>query len=129
MTHAYKFLRSNCPVAVSLDILGDKWTLLVVRDLFVEARRYNDFLQSPENIPTNILADRLKRLVAHGVVKKTAYNERPKRYEYELTAKGRTLGPLVKEMVAWANLHYPKTYNPYERGKTKGVKLKSMTRT
>jgi len=61
--------RSVCPIATTLDLLGDKWTLLVVRDLlFVGKRRFGEFLESPEGIPTNILTDRLRRLEEHGVV-------------------------------------------------------------
>ena len=61
--------RSPCPVACSLDIFGDRWTLLIVRDLFFGRARFKDFTASPESIPTNILADRLRRrLLAHGVV-------------------------------------------------------------
>src|SRR5690242_13390653 len=62
VTPAAAQLRSLCPVANALDLLGDRWTLLVIRDLFAEKHRFGDFLASPERIPTNILADRLKRL-------------------------------------------------------------------
>ncbi len=101
--------RSNCPVAVSLDILGDKWTLLVVRDLWLGARRYSDFEISPERYPTNILADRLKRLVEHGLVEKTAYSERPQRFQYALTKKGKDALPILQAMRRWANHHYDDT--------------------
>lgn len=105
------FDRSTCPVAVSLDILGDKWTLLVVRDILLGARRYSDFEQSPEQYPTNILAERLRRLVDHGLAEKTAYCDRPARFEYRLTAKGRALKPVLKGMMKWANEYYPGTTN------------------
>ena len=101
--------RSTCPVAVSLDILGDKWTLLVVRDLWLGARRYGDFECSPERYPTNILADRLKRLVEHGLVEKAAYSERPPRYQYALTKKGKDALPILQAMQRWANNHYDDT--------------------
>ena len=63
---AYRARRSRCPVACTLDVLGDRWSLLVVRDVMRGKRRYAEFLESPEGIPTNILADRLKRLVGEG---------------------------------------------------------------
>lgn len=103
------FARSACPVAVTLDLLGDKWTLLVVRDLFRGVARYNDFLKSPENIPTNILAERLKRLEEADIVEKRQYQDRPKRFEYLLTTKGFALGPVVKEIARWGVAHYPGT--------------------
>ena len=98
-------VRSNCPVSCTLDIVGDKWTLLVVRDLFLGKRRYGEFAASPEAIPTNILADRLKRLGEHGIVRRRAYQNNPPRYEYELTKKGRDLGPIVMGLVRWGEKH------------------------
>lgn len=93
--------RSPCPIANTLDILGDKWSLLVIRDLFAGKSTYGDFQVSPENIPTNILADRLKRLVEHEVVEKTPYQQRPVRYAYTLTDKGRSLAPVIEEIIKW----------------------------
>lgn len=107
-----RFPRSPCPVAVTLDILGDKWTLLVVRDLFMGKRLYGEFTASPEAIPTNILAERLKRLEAQGLISKTPYQERPLRYAYALTDKGRGLAPVLMEMARWGNKHYPGTLIP-----------------
>jgi DNA-binding HxlR family transcriptional regulator len=95
--------RSACPVACTLDILGDKWTMLIVRDLFRGARKFGDFLASPEKITTNILAERLKRLEEEGIVAKKAYQSRPVRHAYSLTEKGRRLAPLMRAMVNWAN--------------------------
>lgn len=91
-----------CPVACFLDILGDRWTMLVVRDLLLGASKHKDFLASPEGIPTNILADRLKRLEGEGLVEKTAYQDNPVRYAYALTGKGRDLAPLMQEMINWS---------------------------
>ncbi|NOX76734.1 MAG: helix-turn-helix transcriptional regulator [Gammaproteobacteria bacterium] len=101
------FQRSSCPVACTLDILGDKWTLLVVRDLFAGKKIYSDFQKSPEIIPTNILADRLKRLVAHDIAKKKPYQTHPIRYEYTLTTKGKDLGSILKAIVIWGEKHIP----------------------
>ena len=84
-----------------LDIFGDKWTLLVIRDLFAGKSTYGDFQSSPEGIPTNILADRLKRLEGYGIIAKTPYQQRPVRYAYELTATGRSLGPVIEAMLDW----------------------------
>ncbi len=101
------FGRSPCPVANVLDLIGDKWSLLIVRDLFLGKVRYGEFANSPEGIPSNILADRLRRLEAAGVVEKSAYHSKPLRYRYELTAKGRDLLPVLDAMVGWARKHVP----------------------
>ena len=99
--------RSPCPVACALDLLGDKWSLIVVRDLLLGKTRYGEFAESPEGIPTNILADRLHRLTDAGVVTKKAYQKNPLRYGYHLTKKGHDLGPVVKELVNWGEKHIP----------------------
>ena len=95
--------RSPCPIAYALDILGDKWSLLLIRDLFVGKKRYKDFQESAEGIPTNILAARLKKFESEGLIDKSLYQERPKRYEYLITRKGRELAPVLKEMVSWGS--------------------------
>ena len=97
--------RSRCPVALTLDVLGDKWSLLVVRDLMRGKRRYAEFLESPEGIPTNILAERLKRLSAMGVITARKYSVHPPRLEYALTAKGADLRPIMRAMVDWGVRH------------------------
>jgi len=74
--------RSRCPVSCTLDVLGDRWTLLVVRDLMRGKRRFLELVASPEGIPTNILAERLKRLVSLGVIASRRYNDHPPRLEY-----------------------------------------------
>lgn len=101
--------RSSCPVSCSLDLLGDKWTLLVVRDLLLGKTTYTEFQKSPEGIPTNILAERLRRLQAAGIVEKSRYQERPVRHAYHLTAKGRDLQPVLLAMIDWGNKHIPGT--------------------
>ncbi len=93
--------RSRCPVACSLDIFGDRWTLLIVRDLFHGRARFKDFTASPEGIPTNILADRLERLLANGVVEQMPAEDGTKRQAYRLTEKGKALGPMLKAMRDW----------------------------
>lgn len=97
--------RSACPIACGLDLLGDKWTLLVIRDLFIGREKYNEFLASPEGIPTNILADRLKKLEQQGIVSRELYSERPPRASYHLTQKGRGLWPVLKELGKWTHQH------------------------
>ena len=106
--------RSLCPVASALDIVGDKWTLLVVRDLLLGKATYSELQKSPEKIPTNILADRLKRLEQAGIVRRERYQQRPPRYAYRLTDKGKDLGRILVAMVEWGNRHIPGTYVPDE---------------
>lgn len=107
--------RSPCPIATALDILGDKWTLIVLRDLFMGKRQYGAFLESPERIPTNILADRLKRLEAEGILEKRPYRERPLRHEYLMTEKGKRLLPVLQELCRWTNRFYPESWVPPPR--------------
>jgi DNA-binding HxlR family transcriptional regulator len=101
--------RSVCPVANALDLVGDKWSLLVVRDMRDGKRTYGEFAASPEGIPTNILADRLRRLEEAGIVTREAYQDNPPRYAYELTDKGRDLGDVVRALVHWGKKHIPGT--------------------
>ncbi len=126
MAKQHQFDRSSCPISVTLDMLGDKWTLLVIRDLFLGASRYGDFLNSPEKIPTNTLADRLKKLEAHGLVGKSAYQKNPLRYEYCLTRKGAALGPVLKDIVKWATDFVPGT-KAHQKGDTPAFKRQKST--
>ena len=84
-----KFERSSCPITNVLDLLGDKWTLLVIRDLVLGKRRYQEFLASPELIASNILTERLNRLLDAGLISRQTYQQNPLRYQYLLTKKGR----------------------------------------
>jgi DNA-binding HxlR family transcriptional regulator len=93
--------RSDCPVACTLDLIGDRWTLLIIRDLFHQKHRFSQFLESGEGIKTNILAERLKRLEAAGLVERTRYQEHPPRYEYHLTKAGRSLSPVLDAAYSW----------------------------
>jgi DNA-binding HxlR family transcriptional regulator len=108
-THEELFLRSVCPVTNGLDIFGDKWTLLVIRDLMLGKCRYQDLISSPEHIASNILADRLKKMESVGLVMRRAYQQKPVRYEYFLTEKGKDLGPVLEAIVRWNKRHYPGT--------------------
>jgi DNA-binding HxlR family transcriptional regulator len=105
-------LRSACPIAGTLDVIGDRWTLLIVRDLFLGKKRYSDFLASAERIPTNILADRLRRLEGEGFIESTAYQAHPPRFEYRLTTKGRDLSPVIRALIDWGLRHIPGTRPP-----------------
>lgn len=102
-------MRSPCPIANTLDVLGDKWTLLVIRDLFSGKQTYSDFQTSPEGIPTNILAARLKKLLEHGLIEKKPYQLKPVRHIYQLTDKGRTLGPVIQSLSNWGLEQIPGT--------------------
>ncbi|HEY6120545.1 MAG TPA: helix-turn-helix domain-containing protein [Pyrinomonadaceae bacterium] len=97
--------RSTCPIAGTLDLVGDKWSLLVVRDLYHGKTTYGELANSPEKIPTNILADRLRRLQESELIEKTAYQENPVRYAYQLTAKGKALGDVLSALVRWGQTH------------------------
>ena len=101
--------RSVCPITNTLDVLGDKWTLLVIRDMFLGKKTYGEFLASPEGIPTNILADRLKRLEQHGIIDKTPYQQSPVRYAYRLTSKGQQLSPVINAIIEWGLDNIPGT--------------------
>ena len=103
------FLRSRCAVACTLDLVGDKWSLLVVRDLLRGSMTYGELQNSREGIPTNILADRLKRLEAAGLIAKSAYQEHPVRYAYGLTEKGNALSDVLGAFVRWGKKHIPGT--------------------
>ena len=109
MNSAKPFTRSDCAVANSLDIVGDKWSLLVVRDLLHGKRTYGELANSPERIPTNILAERLKRLEGAGIIVGTPSQERPMRYAYTLSPKGRALGDVLLAFVRWGKQHIPGT--------------------
>jgi DNA-binding HxlR family transcriptional regulator len=113
------FERSYCPIACALDELGDKWTLLVIRDLLLGKRRYQELMTSPERIATNILANRLKKLETAGIVVQQPYQQKPLRYEYSLTKKGEDLRPVLEALVKWGKIYYPGTmvFKPYAQGK------------
>jgi DNA-binding HxlR family transcriptional regulator len=105
--------RSTCPIARALDIVGDRWTLVVLRQMmFAGAHRYGDFLSAPEQISTNVLADRLNWLVETGLVERRPYQERPERYEYWLTERGADFLPVVKALAAWSLKHLEGCFQP-----------------
>lgn len=97
--------RSDCPLTCALELFGDKWSLLLIRDVMMGKHRYGEFEKSPEQIPTNILASRLKKLVACGLFEKKCYQDRPKRYAYLLTDKGADLIDVIKAIASWSITH------------------------
>jgi DNA-binding HxlR family transcriptional regulator len=106
---APRWTRSPCPIANALDVLGDKWSLLVVRDMLRGKQTFNELLRSPERIPTNLLADRLARMQRAGLIGREPYQRRPVRYAYQLTDKGKALGEVLKAYVQWGKRHIPGT--------------------
>jgi DNA-binding HxlR family transcriptional regulator len=92
----------NCSIARATDVLGDWWTPLVLREAFYGVRRFDDFVDAL-GIGRNILAERLKRLTDEGILDKVAYQERPARYEYRLTDKGRALFGVIAMLHRWGN--------------------------
>lgn len=100
--------RSNCPVSNSLDIWGDKWSLLIIRDLmFAKECTYGDFLKSPEGIATNILASRLLALEENKLIEKLDHPESKAKVLYRLTKKGIDLLPVMVEINLWAEKYFP----------------------
>lgn len=96
--------RSCCPVACTLDLIGDRWTLLVVRDLFAGRTRFAEFARAPEGIASNILTQRLEALVATGLVERHA-EDGGGHAHYRLTARGRSLRPVLEALNAWGLEH------------------------
>ena len=95
-----------CPVARAMSVIGDRWTLLIVRDCFLGKSRFEQF-QASLGITRHLLSDRLKRLVAQGVLEKNPYQSRPVRYDYRLTEKGRDFAPALVGLKDWGKKHMP----------------------
>jgi DNA-binding HxlR family transcriptional regulator len=107
-----QFARSRCPIAATLDTLGDRWSLVVLRDLFAGKRRFSEFVASPEGIKRNILSDRLRRLEVAGLIARRRYQMNPERFEYSLTSTGADLLPVLQAMARWAQRHIPGVWTP-----------------
>jgi DNA-binding HxlR family transcriptional regulator len=102
--------RSNCPIACTLDLIGDKWTILIVRDMFFFGKcRFEDFLDSPEKISTNILTARLKKMEESGLITKNPYGTHSQRMDYKLTQKGSSLAEIVRQITVWGKENIPDT--------------------
>ncbi len=107
-THCMAKIRpydQDCPIARTLDIVGDRWTLLIVRDLFIGLTRFNEFLKSSPGIPPKILSNRLKKLQQHDIIERRVYSEHPLRAEYTLTETGRSLRPVLHAIGEWGFEH------------------------
>ena len=107
--------RSACPVARTLDLLGDRWSLLIVRDMLFGSSKFQQFLASPENIPTNVLSNRLKMLEKKGLIKAALYQRHPPRFAYTLTEKGKKLAPIIRAIADWGESNIR---NPKEQGRS-----------
>jgi DNA-binding HxlR family transcriptional regulator len=94
----------NCSIARALEVVGERWTLLIVRDAFLGLRRFDEFQESL-GIARNVLADRLNRLVEEGILERARYSERPERHEYRLTAKGRELNIALTALRQWGDTY------------------------
>lgn len=97
-----------CPVTRALDVIGDSWTILILRDLFLDGpRKFQDLQESLAGASPNTLSARLKKLEENGIVERRFYAQHPPRAEYALTEKGRELGPVMKALRAWGNKQKP----------------------
>src|ERR1700755_812108 len=94
----------NCSIALALELVGERWTLLIIRDAFLGLRRFDEF-QEKLGIARNVLTDRLNRLVDEGILERVRYSERPERFEYRLTAKGRELLVALTALREWGERH------------------------
>jgi DNA-binding HxlR family transcriptional regulator len=93
-----------CSASRTLEVIGERWTMLIVRDAFLGIRRFDDFQRSL-GIARNVLQGRLARLVEHGILERVRYQERPERFEYRLTEKGLDLWPILISLLAWGDRH------------------------
>lgn len=110
--------RSDCPITCTLDLIGDKWTLVVLRDLlFFNKTKFDEFLESPEKISTSVLTDRLHRLERAGLIEKSQYSTHRLRMSYLPTEKGRALEPVLNEIVRWGQRNIENT-NVFQRPDT-----------
>ena len=116
-----------CPVARTLDVIGDRWTILVLRDITFGITKYSDLLESLDGISPNLLSQRLKRLEAAGVLERSFYRDHPPRAEYLLTEKGRGLVPILKMIAEWGykyELDEASRQHPTVLERMKGVNAK-----
>lgn len=115
MAGARRENRSLCPLNVSLEILGDRWTLLIVRDLMLKGRKtFREFREGGERIASNVLTDRLMRLEAHGIIERAPNAKDARSHLYRLTEKGIQLAPVLLEMIIWAARHEETAAPPSE---------------
>ena len=101
----------SCSVARSVAVIGDRWTLMLLRDCFLGVRRFEEF-ERRLGISRSVIADRLKHLVDEGVLRREAYRDNPPRHEYRLTDKGLALHPVIMAIVHWGDVHYAGAEGP-----------------
>ncbi len=102
---------TGCPIAYGLDTFGDRWSLLIIREIMLQGKRtYSEFLEADEGIASNILIARLKHLEAEGIVEKSRDPENRRAFVYELTKKGRDLAPVLLEIIIWSGMHDNRPY-------------------
>jgi DNA-binding HxlR family transcriptional regulator len=103
---ARSYSLKSCPVARTLDLIGERWTILILRDLLLQGpRRYQDLQESLAGVAPNTLSARLKDMEANGLIERKLYSEHPPRLEYHLTDRGKSLGPVLKALRAWGQNH------------------------
>lgn len=106
MRNENKKRQSGCPVAFGLDTFGDRWSLLIIREIMLRGKKtYSDFMQADEAISSNILIDRLKHLEVEGIIEKSRDPENRRSFIYTLTQKGRDLAPIILEIILWSGAH------------------------
>src|SRR5262245_56160767 len=111
-----------CSIARTLEIVGDRWTLLVIRDLVLGKHRFDQLLASL-GVASNVLTDRLNRLVSEGIADRVRYSERPERFEYHLTTKGRELGLCLISLMQWGDRHVSEAPPRIARRRSDGLAI------
>src|ERR1700730_10055445 len=111
---------SQCPVARTLDLIGDRWSLLIVRDMLSGSSKFQQFLASPENIPTNVISSRLKLLENSGLIEATLYQRHPPRFAYTLTDKGKKLASVIRAIADWGESSIPKSMGRRQSSSSQG---------
>ena len=119
MSRSYE---QSCPIALTLDVIGDRWTILIIRDLYFGRARFNELLAASPGMSTKILSERLKLLEEHDLVERVLYSEHPLRAQYRLTQKGMSLEPVLNAIGIWGGRHL---VNPAD-GSALLAKIESM---
>ena len=101
----------TCSIARSLEVIGERWTLLILRDVLLGRHRFDEIVESL-GVTRTVLTQRLRHLVAEGVLERRAYHQRPERFEYHLTAKGQELMPVIAQLIWWGDRYYPEPAGP-----------------
>ena len=104
--------RSGCPISTSLEIIGDNWSLILIRDLFLEHTTFTEFMNSPEKISSNILSDRINKLQKYNIIEYRLHPQNRKVKQYYLTKSGIELYPLIYDLIIWSKQHLDMKYHP-----------------